>query len=150
MAIYFYLPRDKNGYLSNFSSFGFELEGEWWSTVEHYFQAKKFTDLEYIKKISNTKDPTIVAKMGQTRKYAIRSDWDSIKVSVMKKAVLKKFQTHACLRKSLLSTGNEEIIENAHNDFFWGVGSDGSGRNELGIILRNIRSFLRTDCSRPN
>lgn len=43
MTIYFYSAREKPyGCFSNFSRHGFELDGQWWITSEHYFQAQKF------------------------------------------------------------------------------------------------------------
>ncbi|HKC73877.1 MAG TPA: NADAR family protein, partial [Chloroflexota bacterium] len=43
MTIYFYSTREKPyGCFSNFSPHGFELDGVWWPTSEHYFQAQKF------------------------------------------------------------------------------------------------------------
>jgi ribA/ribD-fused uncharacterized protein len=46
MAIYFYKINEPYGCFSNFSPHGFELENKYWSTSEHYFQAKKFTGTE--------------------------------------------------------------------------------------------------------
>ena len=49
MTIYFYTKTDKYGEFSNFSKHGIEMNGQWWPTVEHYFQAQKFLDVEYKK-----------------------------------------------------------------------------------------------------
>jgi ribA/ribD-fused uncharacterized protein len=57
----------------------------------------------------------------------------------MRKAVLKKFQTHPKLRELLISTGSEEIVENAPGDFYWGCAADGSGKNMLGKVLQEVR-----------
>jgi hypothetical protein len=43
----------------------------------------------------------------------------------------------------LLGTGDEELVENAPGDYYWGCGADGSGRNMLGRILMEVRSGLR-------
>lgn len=51
----------------------------------------------------------------------------------MRKAVLKKFQTHDALKEMLLSTGNKKIVEAAPGDYYWGAGANGSGKNMLGI-----------------
>ena len=43
MAIYFYLQAEKPyGVFSNFSPHGFVLDGRYYPTSEHYFQAQKF------------------------------------------------------------------------------------------------------------
>src|SRR6266566_10027691 len=42
MTIYFYGSKGQPyGCFSNFSPHGFELDGTWWPTSEHYFQAQK-------------------------------------------------------------------------------------------------------------
>jgi len=61
----------------------------------------------------------------------------------MRRAVLRKFSVHPELREILLSTGQEEIIENAPHDYYWGCGKTGTGRNQLGIILMEVRQQLR-------
>ena len=65
-----------------------------------------------------------------------------VRANERKMAVRKKFQTHPELRKLLIETGEQEIVENAPGDYYWGCGADGSGRNKLGIILQEIRSEL--------
>lgn len=47
MAIYFYKIKNEYGCFSNFAHYGFELDGKWWMTSEHYFQAQKFCGTEY-------------------------------------------------------------------------------------------------------
>ncbi len=43
----------------------------------------------------------------------------------------------------LLATGDEDIIESAPTDTYWGVGRDGTGLNKLGKIIARIREELR-------
>jgi N-glycosidase YbiA len=61
----------------------------------------------------------------------------------MRRAVLRKFETHDRLRELLLGTGDEEIVENAPGDAYWGCGADGTGKNMLGKILVEVRETLR-------
>lgn len=143
MAIRFYSTRDYYGAFSNFSNHGVELDGMWWKTTEHYFQAQKFLDNSYKEKIRNAPDPKTAATLGRSRKVGIRDDWEQIKDNVMRKAVRKKFETHQQLRELLISTGDEEIIENAPGDYYWGCGKDGSGKNRLGQILMEVRQLLQ-------
>lgn len=63
----------------------------------------------------------------------------------MRKAVLKKFQTHTDIREILLATGEEEIVEKSPIDYYWGCGADGSGKNRLGVILMEVREIIRTN-----
>ena len=143
MAIYFYSKHEKNSWLSNFSPHGIEMEGIWWPTVEHYFQAQKFHDEAYREKIRMAKTPATSKTLGRTRKVKLRDDWEEVKEEIMHAASLKKFQTHPELREKLLATGEEELIENAPNDYFWGCGRNGSGQNKLGVILMQVREELR-------
>ena len=143
MAIYFYSNSDQYGALSNFSPHGIQMDGVWWPTVEHYFQAQKFSDAEYCAKIRDAHSPKGAKTLGRSRKLPIRSDWDEARDEFMYRVCLKKFQTHQAVRELLLSTGEEELIENAANDYYWGCGRSGSGQNKLGQILMRVRDELR-------
>ena len=143
MTIYFYSTRGEYGSFSNFSRHGFELDGEYWPTTEHYFQAQKFPETEHCQEIRQAKTPKDAAKMGRERFRPLRKDWEQVKDDIMRKAVLCKFETHADIREILLATGDEEIVENAPGDYYWGCGKDGSGKNMLGQILMEVREILR-------
>ncbi|MBE9128968.1 MULTISPECIES: NADAR family protein [unclassified Coleofasciculus] len=143
MTIYFYGTREKPyGCFSNFSSHGFELDGVWWHTSEHYFQAQKFAGTPHLEQIRQVKTPKDAASMGRDRSRPLRPDWEQVKDDIMRKAVLCKFETHADIREILLSTGDERIVENSPIDYYWGCGADGSGQNRLGQILMEIRERL--------
>ncbi|VEP15484.1 N-glycosidase Npun_R5314 [Hyella patelloides LEGE 07179] len=131
MTIYFYSAREQPyGCFSNFSAHGFELDSCWWYTSEHYFQAQKFisTNVDWFKKIQTVKAPKEAAKMGRSRKYPLRQDWEQVKDDIMYQAVLSKFQTHQDIQKILLDTGEQLIVENSPIDYYWGCGKDGSGK----------------------
>ena len=142
MKIYFYKTTDKYGEFSNFSKYGFELDGEYWKTSEHYFQAQKFENLAIKERIRNAKTPMEAAKLGRNRNYPLREDWEEVKDDVMRKAVLQKFETHSELKELLLSTGGKLLIEDTQHDYYWGCGKDGTGKNVLGKILMEIRNSL--------
>lgn len=151
MTIYFYIAHEKPyGCFSNFAYYGFELDGQWWFTSEHYYQTHKFitTEPEWALKISKAKTPNEAAKMGRDRFHQLRPDWDAIKDQVMEKAVLTKFQTHQSIREILLATGDEYLVENSPVDYYWGCGADGTGKNRLGEILMKVRSILLKDESK--
>ncbi len=148
MTIYFYSTTDRYGEFSNFARYGFELDGQWWPTAEHYFQAQKFQDPAYRERIRTAPTPKLAAELGRSRKMLLRADWEHIKDEVMYRAVLKKFQTHDQLRVLLTSTGDEDIVENAPGDYYWGCGKDGTGQNKLGHILMRVREELKQqNCS---
>ncbi|MGH2507807.1 MAG: NADAR family protein [Ktedonobacteraceae bacterium] len=143
MTIYFYAPRENPyGCFSNFSRHGVTLDDLWWPTTEHYFQAQKFAGTPFTESVRSATSPKLAAEIGRDRKLPLRTDWEAVKDTIMLKAVQCKFETHAQLRDILLSTGDEEIIENAPRDYYWGCGADGSGKNQLGQTLMLVRTTL--------
>ena len=78
------------------------------------------------------------------RQVKLRKDWEDIKLQVMENALRLKFQD-STLRKKLIATGDEELIEgNPWEDRYWGV-CNGSGKNKLGKLLMKIRKDLQDD-----
>jgi ribA/ribD-fused uncharacterized protein len=142
VTIYFFNPDDEYGFLSNYSNHGFEMEGRYWQTVEHYYQARKFTDETIRQEISQAKTPDKAKRLARKFMDHINDNWDKIKDEVMLKAVLKKFEIHEDLRKLLISTGDEELVENSKSDFYWGHAWNGTGQNKLGKILMEVRERL--------
>ena len=142
MTIYFYTPNDEYGCFSNFSRHGIFLDDCYWPTVEHYFQAQKFLDAEYRQKIARAPTPKAAKTLGWNRLLPIRADWDDKRDNLLRRGVQLKFETHAEIRNILLSTGTEELVENAPSDYYWGCGADGTGQNRLGQILMEVRDLL--------
>lgn len=143
MAIYFYKISEAYGCFSNFSHHGFELDGKWWMTSEHYFQAQKFYGTEYAEIFRLLDNPMKAAEMGRNHNLPLREDWEEVKDDVMRKAVYAKFSQNIELKNILLNTGSEYIVENTSNDYYWGCGANGSGKNKLGIILMEVREKLK-------
>ncbi|MBK7995419.1 MAG: NADAR family protein [Blastocatellia bacterium] len=141
--IKFYSTKDAYGCFSNFAAYQIKLDGKTWPTTEHYFQAQKFYDSDYQEKIRQEKSPTIAARLGRSRKVKIRSDWESVKESIMRKALVAKFTQHPELTKILLNTNDAILIEHTTNDSYWGDGGDGTGKNRLGHLLMSVREELR-------
>lgn len=142
-TIYFYAQTDAYSEFSNFAPFGISMDGVWWRTVEHYFQAQKFHDATYRERIRVSNKPKDAKALGMTREIPLRNDWETVKEQIMHDAVGKKFETHEGPRNLLLSTGDLPLVENAPMDAYWGCGPDGSGLNKLGIILMQVRAELR-------
>lgn len=150
MPILFYNTTDvPYGVFSNFASYGFFDKEIFYKTSEHYFQAQKYCYPDQSKhvqfwRIVHAETPKSAAALGRSRKYEIRSDWETIKEDVMYYALQRKFTSFPMLKKVLLSTGDEEIIEDSHVDSYWGCGKNGTGQNRLGILLMRLRQELRT------
>src|SRR5712692_6380855 len=133
MTIFFYSTKEQPyGCFSNFSAHPFELDGRMWPTSEHYFQAQKFAGTPHAEAVRLARSPMIAARLGRSRTQPMRVDWERVKDEIMRTAVLRKFETHADIREVLLGTGDEEIVEAAPTDSYWGVGADGQGVNRLG------------------
>ncbi len=145
MAIYFYKINEAYGCFSNFSHYGFELDGKWWMTSEHYFQAQKFHNTKYEEMVRLLDNPMKAAEMGRDRSLPLRKDWEEVKDAVMEKAVMEKFKQNKEIREVLLSTDKESIVEKTTDDYYWGCGKDGSGQNKLGKILMRVREKLRSE-----
>jgi len=146
MTIYFYKAWQPYGCFSNFSPHGINIQGIYWSTVEHYYQAEKFagtSDAVIIPLIHGAETPEIAAALGRDSNRQLRPDWEVVKTKVMREAVLKKFLTHADIREVLLSTDEQWLVENSPTDYFWGCGENKTGKNYLGIILMSVREEIR-------
>jgi ribA/ribD-fused uncharacterized protein len=143
MVIQFFSQSETHREFSNFAPFGIDLDGAWWPTVENYYQAQKFTDPDLRQSIRQAEQPIIAKTLADENKAAIRPDWDAVKDAVMYRAVRRKFELHPALRTMLLATGDEELAEANPADSYWGIGGDGSGRNELGKIMIRIRAELQ-------
>lgn len=146
MTIYFYKLNEPYGCFSNFSPHCIEIEGSFWSTVEHYYQAQKFVGTEdegLITLIRNAKTPTEAAALGRDRTHKLRPDWEEVKLQVMWQGVLAKFLKHTDIQVILLDTGEELIVEDSPTDYYWGCGQDQTGQNQLGKILMTVRQEIR-------
>ncbi len=146
MAIYFYKADQPYGCFSNFSPHAIIIDGKKWPTVEHYYQAHKLLgtpDQDLMEAIRQVETPEQAAAMGRDRARIIRVDWKTAKNEVMWQAVLTKFLTYKEIQAVLLNTGDELLVENSPRDYYWGCGKDGSGQNQLGKMLMQVRCYLR-------
>lgn len=143
MAIYFYKEFGELGYLASYSLHGFYKDGIYWRTTEHFYQAHKFEDEQVRQRIINAQTPKEASRIGRSKEYKIKDNWDDIRAEVMYEAVLLKFQEHADIREKLCSTGEEEIIEKTTKENYWGCGPKCDGTNMYGKILCQVREVLK-------
>ncbi|KAJ5070907.1 hypothetical protein M0811_01888 [Anaeramoeba ignava] len=61
----------------------------------------------------------------------------------MKEVVFAKFDQNEELKKLLFETGDALLVEDARNDYYWGRGASGKGKNKLGHILMEVRAELK-------
>lgn len=142
-TIYFYNQNEKPyGCFSNFSKHGITLDGKYWPTTEHNFQAQKFAGTPHEETVRLMSTPKAAAELGRNRSLPLRKDWETVKDDVMRRALYAKFTQHPELRTLLLATGTAELVENTPVDAYWGCGKDGTGKNRLGILLVELRERL--------
>lgn len=133
--------RGEYRWLSNFYNCDVELWGFKFKTVENAYQASKSSNIDDWYKMVNCKTPFDAKRLG--RKILIREDFDFIKINIMDHLLRQKFQDPYFKRK-LIETGDQLIQEgNQWGDTFWGV-CNGIGHNNLGKLIMNIRTSLRS------
>ncbi len=153
---------DHYRFLSNFYESPMLIENRVYATVEHYYQAAKFTiDSEPYLKIVDAKTPKEARDLAQD--YANQADLqgDQHMVNKMKKGLWYKFiqedGTPTELGLRLLATEDALIVEgnrrkNGSADTRWGSGFDFTlapsqitvqGKNLLGKLLMEMREILK-------
>ena len=133
--------RNEYWFLSNMYPVEFEVDDILYHSSENYYQGHKVYDLNVRAKIAAA-SPLESKKLG--RKATLRSDWNDVKINVMKDALFYKFSQSNELREKLIATGETELIEdNTWNDRFWGV-CNGEGINHLGKLLMERRDELKS------
>lgn len=130
-------------YLSNFSAFGITIKREFWMTVEHAYQARKFhrghetSVVGAILRAPSAHEAKQIAKANRSR---MRADWEQIKLGVMEELLRVKFAQHSYVRQMLLKTNDLWLVEDSPTDAFWGRGPGGGGLNHLGKLWMKIRT----------
>lgn len=142
-VISFYDPVDEYFEFSNFYPRSIIVDNIKWKTSEHYYQAQKFqykVDRDIIKKVVTPEEAFLLSRSLNSKHV---ENWSAIRVSIMKRVLYIKFTTHQDLNTILLNTQNRLIQEKSSLDDFWGIGSDGQGKNMLGILLMELRNTLQ-------
>lgn len=128
-------------FLSNFYLCRFVEDGKEYKSVEHYFQSKKYTDVDLAEQVRNCESPLAAKRLG--RDFEIDTDWwQSIKEEVMRRALELKFTQNLDLKEKLLMTDGAELREYSRRDKFWGGSCKGSA-NKLGQLLMRLREQLK-------
>lgn len=116
---------------------------------EALYQALKFTNFPEIQlKIISEKSPMTAKMVGKPYKEMIRTDFEDIKIRLMKWCVRAKLiSNYERFKHLLLESNNKIIVEESRRDSFWGAkrDMDGSliGVNVLGRILMELREELK-------
>ena len=134
--------------LSNFSSFRLQWGGFDFDTSEAAYHWEKFNhraeraeDIRY--EIRGARSAHDAFKVAERNKIYRRTDWDEVKVGVMRDLLRAKVAQHEYVRRKLLDTGDRELVENSWRDDFWGWGPNQDGQNMLGKLWMEVRAELR-------
>ena len=137
--------RNEYFFLSNFYPCSINYKGVTYQNAEAAFQSMKTCDL--LQRASFSFYTPSQAKI-EGRNCELRKDWELVKDEIMYDVVFNKFLQNADLRKKLLDTYPEELIEgNNWHDNYWGdckcvACLNNKGDNKLGIILMDVRDFF--------
>ena len=133
-------------FLSNFYPWPIEFQGKMFPTLEHAYQAAKFTAWpEVVQEILDCPTPGLTKYLAHKHRAKVPPCWfDYVRELVMFSLLMQKFDKESALYDRLCATGPfTELIEgNTWNDTFWGV-CNGEGDNVLGRMLMTIRDNQR-------
>lgn len=137
--------RKEYNWLSNFANVKIILDDIVYQSVEHAYMSEKSDDVEWKLFCSNINNSASVVK-AESKKIIIKHNWDKIKLDVMEKCLIQKYNTEPYKTK-LLETKNIYIQEgNNWNDKFWGVClKTNKGKNHLGKLIMYIRYNLQNN-----
>ena len=136
---------------SNFNAAEFEVNGQKFPTVEHFYLYKK-CDLNGKKELAYRvlKTPQPVETIAISKGNVLDDD---TRLEVVRTGLLAKFHQNPHLKEQLLKTGKKILAEANPHDNFWGTGcalrsdllskpGQWSGKNKLGVLLMDLRQEL--------
>ena len=149
-VIPFRSTKEKFGGLSNMAP-GFPLlvNGITIRTSEALYQACRFPHMPEIQRmIIGEKSPMTAKMVSKPHREQSRSDWQSVRVKIMRWCLrLKLAQNWQTFGELLYSSGDLPIVEDSRKDDFWGAKADENGnlvgQNILGRLLMELRDQLR-------
>ena len=124
-AVFFHLPEEPYGFLSNWYLSPFGLDGVHYSSMKQYIMYQKcilFGDQGTAKKVLLTDDPSEQQKLGKLCSGYINSVWAGARQAIAMRGLLAKFNQNADLREKLLNTKDAYLVECAHSDKVWACG----------------------------
>jgi ribA/ribD-fused uncharacterized protein len=148
-TIYFYDKNEPYYEFTNYAPYGFFANNTFWQTGEHYFQAQKFPKMALYEEVRQSATPSAARHLARQNFRRQRSDWNNIRLDVMRETLRLKFNDNPPLVQLLLSTGARPLVEASEDDNFWGYGPDRQGENNLGKLLMELRDYYRAASGEP-
>ena len=144
------------GKLSQWHPSVFKHEFEY-RTAEHWMMAQKavlFGDTDAFEKILVVSSPKEAKDLGRLVKGFDKDIWDSRCFDIVFRGNMLKFGQNPELKKHLLDTGDQILVEASPYDKVWGIGlgqddsravnpAQWEGKNLLGQVLMVVRHELR-------
>ncbi len=142
--------------LSQWYPAGFEIDGVFYPTAEHYMMASKaalFGDVSMHAKILIAQDAPTVKALGRKISGFDQTIWDANCSQIVIDGNFAKFSQNPELKDYLLNTKNKILVEASPYDNVWGIGLDENannidnplvwkGANLLGFALMVVRDRL--------
>ena len=155
-VICFHGEDEENGYLSNWYSSLFTLDGVSFSSMEQYMMYRKalcFGDEKIAAQILTEDDVAKIKALGRDVSGYVENQWNGVRQIAVYEGLLAKFSQNPELKKALKSTGNALLAECAVKDRIWGIGlsmhdpdrfdiTKWRGQNLLGYALMMAREKL--------
>lgn len=134
----------------------FEVEGNKFSTAEHYMMHAKallFNDMNAAQRVLLAKTPGEAKAIGREITHFDESTWLAHRFDIVVKGNLAKFSSTPALMQFLLNTKDRVLVEASPVDKIWGIGlaqdspvidmpTQWKGLNLLGYALMEVRARL--------
>ncbi len=144
------------GCLSQWFEAGFEVEGVYYPTAEHYMmgaKARLFDDAGMFERITQAPDPGKAKALGRKVEGFDNDTWLAHRFDIVVAGNMAKFAQNPALKNFLLGTGERVLVEASPRDTIWGIGlgqgekaedpRQWRGLNLLGFALMQVRERLR-------
>lgn len=155
-VVCFHNPDEENGYLSNWYSSQFVVDGVEFSSMEQYMMYRKavcFHDARTAQEILGTDDVARIKALGRLVADYDDHMWDGVRQIEVYRGLVAKFEQNKELGERLAATGDALLAECAVKDRVWGIGlsmhdperldpTAWRGQNLLGYALMEVRGRL--------
>lgn len=135
------------------------LNGNVFHSAEQYMMAQKamlFQDKQTFERIMKADNPRQCKALGREVKGFDEKMWDAAKYKIVLDANYLKFTQNDKLRRFLLATGKDILVEASPYDKVWGIGMDEKSpdannpalwieKNMLGFALMEVRDMIKND-----
>jgi ribA/ribD-fused uncharacterized protein len=158
MDKYTFFWKDKDIY-SQWHPVGFEIEGVYFKTAEHYMMYRKaelFKDTKSMEEVLESNHPSDAKSIGRKVFGFNNKRWREFAQNAVYKGNYAKFTQNKNLRDGLLKTEGTKLVEASPYDKIWGIGlneedakkvgeENWKGTNWLGVVLDQVRKDIIED-----